>query len=61
MDTFAWAGVAVGGAVIVAWLLYLLWSMLNDSIGRGILLGIGIIAVAAWALGGGVYLLVTKG
>ena len=57
MAVFAWIGVCLAGALLLAYLGTLLWGMLRSDIGRGILIGLSIVAVAAWGLFGGAYLL----
>ncbi len=57
MEVFAWTGVCVAGVLVLIWLGAFLWGMVRSEIGRGILLGLSIVAVAVWGLLGGVYLL----
>lgn len=61
MNTFAWTGVIAAGLLIGTWIGVWLWSLLREPIGRELAMWIGIVAVLAWGVAGGLWLLTTKG
>lgn len=60
METFAWIGIGVCAMAVAIGCILWIVGMLKDPIGRAILVALSILAVVAWGLAGGIYLIVEK-
>jgi hypothetical protein len=61
MEVFAWTGLGIIALLLLVSLVVWIVGMLSNPFGRAILLGWALLAAAAWAVTGGLYLLWTHG
>lgn len=57
METFAWIGVGLLALLVIIYFSAGLIGMFKDPIGRAIIIGLSILAVIAWGITGGIYLI----
>jgi hypothetical protein len=60
MDIFAWIGVLGAGALLLLYALCWIIAALRSEIGRGALMGLGILLIIAWGVLGAFWLIGTK-